>query len=315
MWRIRLALAAITWVFLVACDYREFDSSDRYQSNFHYSYALNPGGRLEVDNFNGSVEIAGWDQPRCEIDGSKYANSAEMRDHIRIEVNQSGNLIYVHSVRPSGDYFGNRGVRYVIHVPRKIELSRIASSNGPIHVENTEGRADLKTSNGGIRVESLAGALKAVTSNGSITVQDVTGFMELHSSNSSIRAEHVMAGVEAGTSNGSITVQFDDKAPALSSPAKFESTNGRIDLSFPASPKSEIRAHTSNNGITVRLPSDASAKVRMETTNGHIRSDFEAEGAPADKHHRRQFLEETLGNGGPMIDLHTTNGSIQLLRN
>jgi hypothetical protein len=309
-----LTVTLISSCLLGACDYREFDSSERFSSDFHYSYALNPGGRLEVENFNGPVEITGWDEPRCEISGSKFASTAEMRDRIKIEVNQSGNVVYARSVRPVGDFHGNVGVRYVIHVPRKVELSRISSSNGSIHVEDTEGRAELKTSNGGVRAVSLTGMMIATTSNGPITAESVTGIMSLRTSNGAIRAEHVMAGIEANTSNGPITVHFDEKAPVSTTPLKFETTNGRIDISVPTAPRSDIRAHTNNNSITVRLPSNASAKVRMETTHGTVRSDFQSTDTQGEKHRRRQTLDETIGSGGPVIDLHTSNGSIQLLR-
>lgn len=310
----RVMLTLAPCVFLGACDMREFDSSERYQSDFHYSYALKPGGRLEVENFNGPVEIAGWDEARCDISGSKYASTAEMRDRIKIEVHQTGDLVFAHSVRPSGDFGGNMGVRYVIHVPRKVELSRILSSNGSLHVEDIEGRATLQTSNGAVKVDSLSGPLTAHTSNGSVTVEGVSGVSAIHTSNGAIRAEHVMAGIEATTSNGSITVEFDEKAPVTSTPLKFETNNGRIDITMPTSPKSEIRAHTSNNSITLRLPADASAKVRMETTHGQVKSDFQADGAQGHDHHRRQNVEETIGSGGPFIDLQTTNGSIRLLK-
>jgi DUF4097 and DUF4098 domain-containing protein YvlB len=301
-------------LLLGACDFRDFDSSDRYQSDFHYSYALNPGNRLEVENFNGSLEITGWDQSRCDISGAKYASTAEMRDRIKIEVSQSSGGIYVRTVRPPGDFHGNLGVRYVIHVPRKTELSRITSSNGSVHVEDIEGSAELKTSNGGLRVESLNGMLTAHTSNGSVALDNISGSMILHTSNGPIRAEHVVAGIEATTSNGSITVHFDDKAPAPSSPLKFETNNGKVDITLPTPPKSEIRAQTSNSSITLRLPATLAARIRAETSHGEVRSDFMAEGAEAEHHGRHQTLEETVGNGGPLIDLHTSNGSIRLLR-
>jgi DUF4097 and DUF4098 domain-containing protein YvlB len=301
-------------LFLAGCDYRDFDSSDRYQSDFHYTYALNPGGRLDVDNFNGAVEISGWDQPRCEITGSKYASTAEMRDRIKVEINQNGNTIYVHSARPSGEFHGNLGVRYVIHVPRRTELSRISSSNGSIHVDNTEGHAELKTSNGSVRVESLTGMLDAHTSNGALTVENVAGPLSLRTSNGAIRAEHVTAAIEATTSNGPITVQFDEKAPVSTAPLKFETNNGKIDITLPTPPRSEIRARTSNNSITLRLPSDASARIKAETSHGQVRSDFQSSDTQAEERHRRQSLEETIGSGGPLIDLHTSNGSIRLVK-
>jgi DUF4097 and DUF4098 domain-containing protein YvlB len=314
MERIQVAAMAFACVWLGGCEFREFESSDRYQSDFHYSYPINAGSRLELENFNGQVDIASWDQSKCDISGVKYASSVSVRDRIKIEVHQSGSTIYIRSVRPSGEIHGNLGVRYSIHVPRKVDLSRIVSTNGAIRVEDTEGRADLKTSNGEVRVVSLTGPLSVQTSNGAITVQNVSGNLSLRTNNAAIRAERVSAGIEATSSNGSINVQFSDTAKATLSPIKFETSNGRIDLTLPVSPRSDIRARTSNGSITLRLPSDASAKVRAVTSHGQVRSDFPPEAASGGKRNRRQSYEGTLGDGGPMIDLHTSNGSIQLLR-
>jgi DUF4097 and DUF4098 domain-containing protein YvlB len=299
---------------LGGCDCADLESSNRYQSDFHYSYALNPGGRLEVENFNGAVEITGWDQNQCEITGVKSASTVQMRDRIKIEVQHSPDGIYVRSVRPDGDFHGSMGVHYVIRVPRKTELSRIISSNGSLHVEQIEGRAELKTTNGPVHVEALHGMLNAHTSNGSVTAENVTGAMLLHTSNGPIRAERITAGVEASTSNGSITAHFDDGVAGPAAFSKFETSNGKIDLTVSAPPKSEIRAQTSNSSITLRLPASTAAKIRMATSHGQVRSDFEAEHARAEQHGRHQTLEETIGGGGPLIDLHTTNGSIRVLR-
>ena len=312
----RICLTSLVFANLLlgACDFREFDSSDRYQSDFHSSYAMNPGARLEVENFNGSVDIVSWDQSKCDVSGVKYASTANLRDRIKIEVHETGSGVSVRSVRPAGDFHGNIGVRYTIHVPRKVELSRIVSSNGAIKVEQTEGRADLKTSNGPVRVDSLTGSLTIQTSNGPVTVQNVTGGLSLRTSNGAIRAEHVREGIEASTSNGPITVQLDESTQPVTAPLKFESSNGRIDITVSGSPKSEIRARTSNSGITLRLPAEASARVRAETSHGQVRSDFEGVDTSGDKRRRRQNFEGTIGGGGPLIDLHTTNGSIQLLK-
>jgi DUF4097 and DUF4098 domain-containing protein YvlB len=312
MERIRLVLVASSCLLLSGCDYRDFDSSERYQSDFHYSYGMASGGRLEVDNFNGPVDIAAWDQAKCDITGVKYASSVSVRDRIKVEVQQTGDTIYVRSVRPAGEIRGNIGVRYTIHVPRRVELSRIVSSNGAIHVEQTDGRADLKTSNGPVRVESMKGPLTVRTSNGGITLEDVDGSISARTSNGPIRAEGVTAGVEAATSNGSITVHFDEKARSVNTPLKFETNNSQIDVTFAAAPHSEIRARTSNGGITLRMPADTSAKVRAGTTHGKVRSDFDAVGGHLTR--KAQEFEGTIGSGGPLIDLHTSNGSIQLLK-
>jgi DUF4097 and DUF4098 domain-containing protein YvlB len=299
------ALVAVVVLF-AACD--DFDIGgmlDRYREDFHYSYPLNPGASLEVENNNGSIEISGWDQNTVDIEGSKYASSEERMREIRIDVEQSPGSIRVRTVPPL-DRHGNYGARYVIHVPRKVQLSSIASSNGPIHIDDVEGSAHLKTSNGGIRASGIQGTLDAQTSNGSLEISDVEGDSTLRTSNGAIRADVRKGGFEAITTNGSITARVMD---ADAKPVRLESSNGHIDLTMNA--VRELHADTSNSSIVVRLPGSANATLRAHTSNSSIISDFDVAAHGVISKHR---IEGTIGSGGPLLDLGTSNGSIRILR-
>jgi hypothetical protein len=70
----------------------------------------------------------------------------------------------------------------------------------------------------------------------------------------------------------------------------------------------EIHAHTSNGSIEVGLPGAANATVSAHTSNGRILSDIEI----VTNHLGENLLEGKLGNGGPAIDLQTSNGPIWL---
>jgi hypothetical protein len=106
--------------------------SSRYRQDFHYSYPQTAGGRLAVENFNGSVEITGWDQNTVDISGAKYAETQQLLDEIKIEAGSSGNMVTVKTVHPDRNHCGNMGAKYVIRVPRRTELGDIASSNGSV---------------------------------------------------------------------------------------------------------------------------------------------------------------------------------------
>src|SRR5258708_4940788 len=74
--------------------------SNRYREDFHYTYPQTSGGRLVLDNFNGSVEITGWDQNTVDISGTKYAESQTLLNEIRIEASSSGNAVRIKTTRP-----------------------------------------------------------------------------------------------------------------------------------------------------------------------------------------------------------------------
>src|SRR6266545_7382602 len=137
--RFLLVPLAAAVLSLAGCDLEDIGglSSERYTQDFHFNYNLKPGGRISLENFNGSVEISGWDQDQVDISGTKYAATPELRDAIKIDVQPAAETIYIRTVRPS-ERRGNLGARYILRVPRRVQLDRITSSNGSVRVSDLE---------------------------------------------------------------------------------------------------------------------------------------------------------------------------------
>jgi len=75
--------------------------------------------------------------------------------------------------------------------------------------------------------------------------------------------------------------------------------------------QNDVIASTSNAGITVHLAPSIAARVKAHTSNGSISSDFDVKvQGQINKH----SLEGTIGEGGPMLELTTSNGSIHLVK-
>jgi Putative adhesin len=304
-WLLAPFLCGLLW--LTACDWEDFGSSDRFTEDFHQTHALKAGGRITLETFNGSVEISGWDQDTVDISGTKYAATAELRDALKIEITPSADSIYIRTVRPSTR--GNMGARYVIKAPRRVDLERIVSSNGAIRVNDILGMMRLKTSNGALRAVNLKGSLDAVTSNGSAELQNVEGTTSIKTSNGRVRAEAIRGGLEVETSNGGISAQVSKIEAGKS--VRLYTSNGGVDLTMDVFNQNEIHAQSSNGGITVHLPSNINAQVRARTSNSSITSEFDVRMQGQISKHN---LEGTIGNGGPVLDLSTSNGSIRLLK-
>ena len=293
-------------IVLAGCDFEDFGGLERYQEDFHYSHPLKAGGRLTVEGFNGSIEISPWDQETVDISGTKYARSPEDTASIHIDIDHSPDSVSVRAVRPSMRH-GNYGVRYAIKVPRKVVLDRLTTSNGSIRIADTSGPARLKTSNGRVDVQHLQGDLSAETSNSSIEVMDNDGSVEAHTSNGHIRVEGLRGALDATTSNSSIHARIEHVIDSV----RVQSSNGSIDLTLPPGSNVPVRAHTSNSSITLHMPGDVNARLTADTSNSSITSDFELRmRGEFNKHH----LDGTIGNGGPAIELSTSNGGIHLLR-
>lgn len=169
------------------------------------------------------------------------------------------------------------------------KLRRHFNVNVDFEVKVPEGviLEDVETVNGGVEVTGPYGRADVGTTNGSVTVEDASGEFT------------------ASTTNGGIQVsRFEGKLDA-------ETTNGNIrleGLKF----KDGISAETTNGSITLAIasPETLNANLLARTTNGHITVDFPVtlKNLSQSKHR----VEAQIGQGGPEISLHTTNGSINI---
>jgi len=305
-----LGLAALV-VALPGCDPADvLAGSARVREDFHYTEPLSAGGRLSVEGFNGSIELTAWDNPEVDITGTKSASTQELLDEIDIQVVGSGDSVRVQALRPD-NRSGNRGVRFQIQAPREVVLELIQTSNGAIQVKGFEGDARLRTSNGSVTVRDLSGDVEARTSNASITLAQFTGSANLQSSNGSINADGIRGYLEAETSNASIDARVAETSPGR--PYRLRSSNGSLNLTFDEVPTTDVIARTSNASVRLRLPADAAARLDAETSNSRVSSDFDV--AVESSNDKQTRLKGTIGSGGPLLDLDSSNGRISIERN
>ena len=124
------------------------------------------------------------------------------------------------------------------------------------------------------------------STNGGIRVNDCEGVIDLKTTNGKIVAENIKGSTNCKTTNGSIKVYLDKVYPKED--MTFKSTNG---------------------SIKVYLPRDINADVEAKTTNGSIDCDLPVKGERSkSKHH---YYGE-INDGGSLIYLKTTNGSIRI---
>jgi len=292
-------------VFLAGCDIDDLHDGTRHTEDFRHTYVMKPGGRLSVENFNGSIEVFGWDKDEVEINGTKYASTKELLNSIKVEITNSADSVQVRTVRPETRR-GNHGARYRIHVPRRTQLERVTSTNGPVRVEQVEGTGRLRSSNGGIRLSNYTGDVDVTTSNGPVELSQFAGGAVISTSNGSVTATGVRGHLEATTSNGPIRAEV--VKPQSSRPVRLRTSNGPIQATFDDG-TSDLIASTSNGPITVKLGAGTSAKVRAHTSHSSITTDFPLNNVISVSKTR---VEGTIGNGGPLLDLSTSNGPIRI---
>jgi DUF4097 and DUF4098 domain-containing protein YvlB len=125
------------------------------------------------------------------------------------------------------------------------------------------------------------------TVNGRIGVNGIDGVMELETTNGKIEIAKCSGRVNAETTNGGILAQL-----ATTSPGKME-------------------LETTNGSVKLELPASFRANLDAETTNGSIKSDFPitVQGTI-----ERNSLNGAMNGGGETLRIHTTNGSISIVK-
>jgi hypothetical protein len=299
-----LALSA-SWLSLTSCIVGVGDW-ERYNKDFHYSYPLQPGGRLSVETFNGSVEVSGWDQATVDISGTKYGPTQYEADNLKVDIDHSSDSISIRVPRPTTRR-NNQGARFAIKVPRTANLERITTSNSSIRTEDGVGPTRLRTSNSSIHVTDLRGNLEAETSNSSIDLIGVEGDVRAHTSNSAIRADRLAGSLDAVTSNSGVRADITRADRAI----RIETSNSGVELTLPPNFSSGARIDTNNGSITLRMPEGSNAHVTARTSNASVTTDFQIK---MQGQISRNRLDGEIGKGGPLIDLSTSNGGIRILR-
>jgi DUF4097 and DUF4098 domain-containing protein YvlB len=158
-----------------------------------------------------------------------------------------------------------------------------------------------------IRVPRSTSLERIQTSNGSITAAGISAPVRLRTSNGRVNVDGVRGAIDVSTSNGSIRAAVENVEDGW--PVTLRTSNGSIDLSIQKLGRSDITARSSNGSLTVRLPPGIAADVKASTSNASITNEFEDTfQGRSDKRH----LDGRIGGGGPLIDLATSNGRINL---
>jgi DUF4097 and DUF4098 domain-containing protein YvlB len=301
--RIRFVILIGSLVGLCGCD--DFDGFGRVQQDFHYSYALQPGGHLDVETRNGSVSIVGWDRNSIDVSGTKYAPDDTALKDVHIKVDVAGNSASITTESPRGDW-GHYGANYTIHLPSNTTVSRAKSTNGAVTAEDLSAGGSLISTNGRISLQRDAGNFDVRTTNGSIDFGDCSGLERAETTNGSVHAILKTGAFDVRTTNGSIDLTVSN--PQRDQELRASTTNGRIHVALDQFAGNPIRVETTHGGITLRLPHDTDARLDARTSLSRVSSEIPITTEESEKH----TLRGQLGKGGPMISVATTTGPIQI---
>jgi DUF4097 and DUF4098 domain-containing protein YvlB len=214
---------------------------------FNQSYPLQPGGSLELQNVNGTVDVQGWDRNEVEVKTAKHKESDLER--VSIDVDARPDAVSIATRYPQ-----NEGVEvavdYTIHVPHGAHLEHIGTVNGTVKIAGVENVEDLHTVNGNIEVYEAGGTVHAHTTNGNVHLElahlpDKTGATAETTNGSLVLAvpSDMQADVEARCLNGNFYSELPMTRASNQRPREVHGRLGRGGA--------PIHLRTVNGGIRV----------------------------------------------------------------
>jgi hypothetical protein len=211
-------LVAVLAASSAACDLAMAHYKQKETAEWRKTYELQPGGRLEISNINGKIDVEPGTGSTVDIIAEKTARGAssgaarQALEQIEILETTSPSSIRIETKIPRGGTMfggGSQQVHYIVKVPASADVK-------------------FTTVNGGIEISGLKGRIAAEATNGGIKAHDISG------------------SIQASTTNGGVEVEL---AQVHESGVKLECTNGGIDLRLPSTAKASISARITNGGI------------------------------------------------------------------
>lgn len=248
------------------------------------TFPLAANAQVSINNFNGNVNIEGWDQPQAEV-RMTVSGGRGNADGVTFQ-NEGGNL----SIKAEPGRLGGGKVDFAIKLPRKLAQLAVEGMNSNVELSDLEGGVNVTTVNGSIRLADVIGNVNAKTVNGRVSLTDIRGDITANTTNGSLELSSVSGSAITKAVNGSTRVSFENITPGK--PLEFESFSGTIDL---------------------ELPADINADLEASTTTGSIQLD-EGLGLEVRKKIPGESASGQIGSGGQPLTVKTVSGTIRVNR-
>lgn len=273
------------------------------------TFAVTGVPEIDLDTFDGAIEIHSWDKAEVEVEIEKRAMEQSLIDEIKVEATQQGGKIVLKVTGPARRDFG--GVTIGVHISPTARL-RVAvprtsnliarSGDGSIRAEALDGRIVLNTADGSVTATRLSGDIQVRSGDGSIRLDKVSGKLDLETADGSIGLEGKPSVLRLKTGDGSVRAQIDVDT-VMTDNWDLTTGDGSITLTLPSAFSAELDAETSDGSVRASHP-------LLEDARDERRSGEDSD----ERRERRRILRTRMGDGGKALRVRTGDGTIRIER-
>lgn len=256
-----------------------------------------------LETFDGAIEVRSWDRDTVEIEIERRAMEQNILDEIKISAQNDGNRVTLKVTGPPRERF--RGItvghnisptaRLRVAMPRTGNL-QASSGDGAITVEDVNGRITLDTSDGSVRAARIGGDIRVRTGDGTIRMERVEGRLDVETSDGGITLEGKPSVLRGRTGDGAIRLNIGLDT-VMAEDWDLTTGDGSITLTLPPGFNAELDAESGDGSVRASHPG-----IRVEDRNSN--GDREER--------RRRSLRTTMGSGGKMFRVRTSDGSVRI---
>lgn len=277
--------------------------------------ALDPRGRIEIENVKGVIDVRAWDRDEVRIEGSlgKGAERLEVKgDRGRLEVRvkypaRSGFRLPFGNLSTGSARVEPSVLRLLVPLRADLDISAVSAditvwgvAPASLKIENVSGRTTVAAAPQRLELDSVSGDTDLTINRGDIDAQSVSGDIHL---SGRLGDEVALESV-----SGDVVVRVAD-TPLR----RFEGTtvSGDIDVSTSLAVNARLTMESVSGDIALRLPPHVSAEVRAESFSGHL----SAPGATVQRpeHGPGSSLRQRYGDGKAEVSMETFSGDARLL--
>lgn len=274
---------------------------------------------LDINWPTGQVSIAPWDGDTVDI--VEYSKKALAPEHSSaLFVRDSGLTILEYPQNSTGGISSagwnavtRPSKRLEVLIPRKqcqnIEKLRVQCMSGTVRVMELSGDSfTISTVSGTVVLRSIsAETLDAGTVSGTLTLEDCSAEkLRAHS----VSGTNLCKGFSAEKAELT-TVSGSLNAHGNAEKFKVSTVSGSASLMVDQCPE-KANMHSVSGSLKIRLPEYAGFTADYSSSSGGFKCEFPAQITPDRKHQKRG--QAVFGNGECKIELHTTSGSMSILK-
>lgn len=285
-------LFALALLLPLSAQAQQIESSgDGFTATINKTFAVEPGGALDLQARNGSITVTGGDRSEVVVEETIRFDDASRSDvNEFLQENPTSYEVTNGTVRIRGPE-GNGGnwswwgsssndvqYTYVVQVPRQFS-TQLQTSGGSLSISNLQGEVQGRTAGGSVTTESITGNVQVQTAGGSLTLREIDGRVQGETAGGSVEVESVSGPLNVRTAGGSIRVTEvggNVAAKTAGGSIRVELVKGTLDAGTSGGDvvvynvTGAVKARTSGGDIELR---NLGSRVSAKTSGGDIEGD------------------------------------------